>query len=144
MGILLLNTGQELLLALVFLGLIEEVIFGSVVSGIGMFLLWKKLPKRVQNFALKHPLFADIFTSFGAFCLFGGGVTALFTGATVALMADIALYVKRNEKDFQWLDDLISQASGKMKEYLEQAREWSKTKNEAWLEERARTGNLPK
>ena len=134
------GTGQEILLAMVFLGLIEEVIFGSTVSGLGMWLLWKKLPGRVQGFALQHPLIADIFTSFGAFLLFGGGVTALFTGATVALMADIALYIKRNEKDFQWLDDLINQASGRMKEYLEQARQWSKEKNEAWLEERARTG----
>jgi len=64
----------------------------------GFYLIWKKLPRRVRNFAVRHPLATDLTAAIATYVVIGGSVTGLFAAAWTGIIVSLMLKVGNNPK----------------------------------------------
>lgn len=67
---------------------------------------FRKLPRKVRRFLIKHALLTDFLTFFITYITLGSSLTALTAGAIVAVMTSALCYVLENENDFLYLYDM--------------------------------------
>lgn len=88
----------------------------AVLTGVGCWLIWKKLPQRAQAWLIQHSLFTDFALFTVAYFILGGTLTALFAAAFLGIMVSIALEVSKNPEDYLWLlaarDEMRKQTKG--------------------------------
>jgi hypothetical protein len=99
--------------------MISQAMALAILTFAGFYLLFKKLPAKIQNFFLKHSLLTDILTTVGAYYFLGGTLTALFSASIVGLMVSGALYLSSHSEDFQYLFDLMDMGKQKLFEIQE-------------------------
>jgi hypothetical protein len=95
--------------------MIGQALALAILTFVGFFIVFSKLPVKVQNWIHKHGLFTEIGTLLGAYVLLGGTLTALFASAIVGLMVSAGLYIHQNKNDFSYLFDLADWLKGAAK-----------------------------
>lgn len=103
--------------------MISQAIALAIITFGGFFILFKKLPKKIKDFILKHDLAVDVATLGAAYILLGGTLTALFAAAIVGLFVSAGLYIHKNQEDFQYLwdiADMIKTGAKKVQEALKE------------------------
>ena len=70
-------------------------------SAVGLIFVFKKMPKNVQEFLLKHPLLTELLTFLATYATLGGSLTALFAGSIVSTVTTILLHVRDNPQDYE-------------------------------------------
>ena len=101
--------------------MISQAIALSLITFGGFFLVFKKLPEKVQTFIKEKSLLTDIVCLAGTYTLLGGTLTALFASALVGLFVSAALHVANHKEDFMYLDDfadLVKSGTDQVKETL--------------------------
>src|SRR5687768_16765374 len=90
--------------------LIENALVLAVVTFIGGWMVWGKLPRRVRKWLERQSLTTDVVLLFLDYLVLGGTATALLASAFVGLMVSVALYIANHPEEFGWLFDLVEQA----------------------------------
>lgn len=105
----------------------------AIVFGI----LFKKLPKKGQEWLLKHPLLLESAAAVATYGTSGGGITAMGSAAVASLEAAAMIHKATHPQDYLWLDALIEKAKSGSKEALTQLDGWVKSQNEEYLRRKA-------
>lgn len=72
-------------------------------SATGLVFVFKKLPPKVQEYLLRHPLQTEILTFLATYATLGGSLTALFAGAIVGTVTTALLHVREHRDEYQGL-----------------------------------------
>ena len=81
----------------------------AVMSGIGFYLIYRKLPNRIKRTIKKHGLLTDITVCILTYLLFGKTLTALFAAAILGIFISILLVIISNEETNEILELIIKQ-----------------------------------
>lgn len=68
----------------------------AAITGLGFWLVFKKLPKKVRTFMKKHALFTDAVSCLLTYLLFGRSLVALFAAAWLGLIVSVMLSILNN------------------------------------------------
>ena len=77
----------------------------AVITEAGLASMWKKLPKTVKDFMIKHPLLTDLFMLFGTYAFLGFTILAHMAGGLIVLFTTCMLYIAAHPDDFMYLYD---------------------------------------
>lgn len=88
----------------------------ATLTGMSLILLYKKLPARVKQFLVKHPLLVDALAMCLTLGALGTSLTALMAGAMVDVVLGIAMYIAEHPDDFLYLYDAWNMLQTKMNE----------------------------
>ncbi len=72
--------------------LVEATVLG-VASTAGFGLTWTRIPVRVKQFCLEHPLLTDVIATWLTYELLGGTLTALVAAGFVSVFVSVILYL---------------------------------------------------
>lgn len=100
----------------------------GLLTTVGFYLVYSKLPTKAKKFITKYPLLSDVFALIGTYALFGGTVTALIAGAMVSIVVSMLLHVANHPDDFMWLTDSIQA----VKDALAKIQEWMTQLNQQY------------
>lgn len=107
----------------------------AILTTSGFSIIYRKLPRKVRKFILKHNLAADIVALLLTYVLLGGTLTALTAAALVGLMTSALIYVGQRPEEFEFIADFFGAAKDKLnsfKQFLsEKGREYRQRKLEA-------------
>lgn len=110
--------------------MISNAVALALLTTAGFWCIWRKLPRKVRRFIIKHNLAADVVALLLTYMLLGGTLTALTAGALVGLLTSALLYVAENESEFlylsdfgDWMKDRLSSVKSYLKEAGEQYRQ---------------------
>lgn len=101
--------------------MISQAIALSIVTFVGFFIIFTKLPPKLKLFVQTHDLLTDITCLGLGYILLGGTLVALLSAALCGLFVSAALYVNKNQSDFLYLwdiADMIKQRIGDVKKAL--------------------------
>lgn len=101
--------------------MIFDAVAMATLATTGFYLLYKKLPRNIRQWIVKHSLFTDFAAMVITYWMFGGGITALMAGAIVDIMVSGLLHIANHPDDFEWLFDILKQvrvALDRFKTYL--------------------------
>lgn len=83
----------------------------GLMTGIGFFLLYRKLPGRLKKFMCKHILFTDALACALTYCLFGGTIIGLFAAAFCGIAISIVLNLVNRKEVNELLEKTYQQSS---------------------------------
>ena len=78
----------------------------AVLTNVGFYLIYRKLPARMRAFMHKHTLMTDLTACLCTYVLFGGTLVALFASAWCGIMVSIMLAVTNNPDCMAFLEQL--------------------------------------
>ena len=96
----------------------------TVVSG---YIIFKKLPPKLQSAVLKFPAVTDIIALLGTYLLFGGTVTALIAGALTSVLVSALLHIALFPDDFEWLFDTLDKFKGLIEKLKSMLKEFNQS-----------------
>ena len=88
----------------------------GIMSVVGAWFVYKKLPRKVKKWLESHPLFTDAFCFVGIYWILGGTLTALVAASVSGLIISAYLEVMSHPDDYLWIyagmDSLKKETSG--------------------------------
>lgn len=85
---------------------------GLLLAGLttgGFYILYSKMPKRLQKFLVNRPLFTDVTAAIFTYVLFGTStIIGLFAAAWAALIVSIMLAARKNKGIMLWFEKIKS------------------------------------
>lgn len=88
-------------------------------SATGLIFAFRKLPKKVQDFMVKHWLLTEIVTFLITYTTLGGTLTALFAGAIVSGVQSVAFHIHEHQEEYEGLNLLFKWMGKKMDEGMQ-------------------------
>jgi hypothetical protein len=80
----------------------------AVMTTVGFYLIYSKLPRRVRKFLEKHSLMSDLIACILTYTLLGGTLTALFASALVGIMTSLLLLIAQHPENFLYIFDFMN------------------------------------
>ena len=96
----------------------------ACMSAAALGLTFVKLPVKIQQLLLKHPLFTDLATFGLTYITLGGSLTALFAGCVVGLVTSFMMHVHENKEKFRGVIIAWEWLLAKAKEFAVTADTW--------------------
>ena len=78
----------------------------SIATTAGAYVLFKKMPKRLQDMMKKYDVFTDVTASLFTYVFLGGTLTALMAAPLVGLQVSGLLYIAKHPEHFEYLKDI--------------------------------------
>jgi Ca2+/Na+ antiporter len=94
-------------------------LFLAVITGVGFWFIFRKLPRWARRFLRKHVLFTDATACILTYLLFGGTLTALFAAAWMGVMVSIILAITNHPTLASLAEDFSDTVSTKSEEAIE-------------------------
>jgi hypothetical protein len=107
----------------------------AVLSTAGMWVIYKKLPRKIRRWIKNHGLLADISALLLTYTIFGGTVTALIAAALAGLMTSVLIYIGQHKEDFLFIEDAMNMIKDKLEALKQLSQEWGQAYREKKLEE---------
>jgi hypothetical protein len=83
----------------------SEALVMSSLSGFSLIMLYKKMPKFVQKFALKHVLITDAVLMCATVSVFGTTAVGLLSGGMLDVIMTCAIHVANHPAEYEYLFD---------------------------------------
>ena len=96
----------------------------AILTTCGLYVVYKKLPRKVRRLIEKYSLFADILALVGIYLMLGQTLTALMAGALAGLFISVLLHIANNQDDFLFIFDVKEMVSKYLNEAKTLAKEW--------------------
>ena len=90
--------------------LFTNAILLAMLTFVGGYMLWDKLPHGVRKWLQRQGLLTDVLLTYAGYLLLGGTATALMAAAIFDVMVATCIYVVAHPDDFRWLFELLDQA----------------------------------
>ena len=102
----------------------------AILTTVGCFIIYYKLPRRIRKLIEKHSLLSDLLALVGIYLLLGGTLTALIAASIAGLIISIMLHIANNSEDFLYLYDMRNVLKEKLKEAKEALNAFGETYRE--------------
>ena len=89
----------------------------ALITNIGFYLIYRKLPAAVRKWMHKHSLFTDFMACLLTYVLFGGTLVALFAAAWAGVMVSVMLALVNNPTTNGALESLTEKIKKSMSQF---------------------------
>jgi hypothetical protein len=96
----------------------------AILTTCGLYVVYKKLPRKIRRLIEKYSLFADILALVGIYLMLGQTLTALMAGALAGLFISVLLHIANNQEDFLFIFDVRDTVKKYLLEAKQLAHEW--------------------
>lgn len=108
----------------------NAITLAVLISG-AFYMAYKKLPRNVRKWIVKHNFIVDLMCMLLTYWTLGGTVTALLAGAMVDIIISCMLHVAEHPEDFIWLFDIVE----RVKQFFRDLQTRLKEMNEKYKKE---------
>lgn len=91
--------------------MIIEALVLATITGVGGYYLYRKLPKVIQRFLLRHPLLTDLTAAIITYSLLGQTILALLAAGFIGLVVSILLALLSNPKSAAAIEKIAEKLS---------------------------------